>query len=277
MSPCISARAQTNDAKPATPQDQKETVNGLGGVFFKAHDPQKLAAWYREHLGIQSKGGYADFVWRDKENPDQLGRTVWALFPTNTSYFGSSSAPLMINYRVAHLDRLLTQLRGDGVAVDKVVQYDYGRFAWITDPEGNRIELWEPKALSASSEEEQIRRRLQEILAAAQNKDFAPLDSYHLYGPKFSKFTGSSPDRLDADAARKGEHEGLGAAQHLNMRADALKIDLFGNVAVATFILDYSFEAGGQTVHRQDRSTLLFVKDEGQWKITHEHLSPINR
>jgi predicted enzyme related to lactoylglutathione lyase len=127
---------------PTTGENQTERVNGIGGVFFKARDPKKMRAWYRDHLGIESKGGYANFTWREKDNPDRIGRTVWTLFPTNTSYF---AAPMMINYRVANLDRMLAQLRRAGVAVEKTEDYDYGRFAWITDPEGNRIELWEPK------------------------------------------------------------------------------------------------------------------------------------
>lgn len=136
-------------ADPAVPTttgtNQMERVKGIGGVFFKARDPKKMAAWYREHLGIQSKGGYADFAWREKDDPERMGRTVWALFPTNTSYLGSATATMMINYRVANLERLLAQLRRDGVVEEKVENTDYGRFAWITDPEGNRIELWEPK------------------------------------------------------------------------------------------------------------------------------------
>ena len=136
---------ETDRSVPTTGENQMERVTGIGGVFFKARDPKKMAAWYRDHLGIQSKGGYADFAWREKDNPDRTGRTVWALFPTNTSYFGSSAAPMMINYRVANLERMLEQLRGAGVTVEKVKDEDYGRFAWITDPEGNRIELWEPK------------------------------------------------------------------------------------------------------------------------------------
>jgi predicted enzyme related to lactoylglutathione lyase len=130
---------------PPTGENQMERVNGIGGVFFKARDPKKMAAWYRDHLGIENKGGYAIFAWREKDNPDRIGRTVWTLFPTNTSYFGSSAAPMMINYRVANLERMLAQLRRAGVAVEKVEDFAYGRFAWITDPEGNRIELWEPK------------------------------------------------------------------------------------------------------------------------------------
>jgi len=123
----------------------------------------------------------------------------------------------------------------------------------------------------------QIERRLQEVLVAAETKDFHRLDSYHLYGPRFTKFTGSSPDRLDAAAGQKGEHEGLGSTQGLKMRADGLKIDVFGDVGIATFILDYSFQAGGESVRRRDRSTLVFVRERGEWKIAHEHLSPIQR
>ncbi len=131
---------------PAPVDNSIEGVTGIGGVFFKVREPKKMAAWYRYHLGIQSKGGYADFTWREKDNPDHVGHTTWALFPTTTSYFGSSTAPMMINYRVANLERLLAQLRRDGVTVEKTDDSDYGRFAWITDPEGNRIELWEPKS-----------------------------------------------------------------------------------------------------------------------------------
>lgn len=121
----------------------------------------------------------------------------------------------------------------------------------------------------------QIQQRLQEVLLAAENKDFNRLDSFHLYGPKFTKFTGSSPARLDAAATSKSEHDGLGSLEGLKMRADSLKIDIFGNVGIATFILDYSFHSGGQTVRKRDRSTLVFVKESGAWKIAHEHLSPI--
>ncbi|MDB6021923.1 MAG: Glyoxalase/Bleomycin resistance protein/Dioxygenase family protein [Pedosphaera sp.] len=130
-------------ATAASPKGQPmEQVTGIGGVFFKVQDPKKLAAWYREHLGVRTEHGYADFIWRDKDNPETKGRTVWSLFPTNTDYF---SSPVMINYRVANLDRMLEQLRRGGITIEKTEDYDYGRFAWIKDPEGNRVELWEPK------------------------------------------------------------------------------------------------------------------------------------
>jgi catechol 2,3-dioxygenase-like lactoylglutathione lyase family enzyme len=122
-----------------------ESVNAIGGIFFKARNPGALAAWYRDHLGIQSQDGAADFSWREKENPDRVARTVWSLFPTESDYFGEAS--FMINYRVSNLDAILAQLRLAGITIHKVENCDYGRFAWITDPEGNRIELWQPPSV----------------------------------------------------------------------------------------------------------------------------------
>ena len=119
-------------------------VTGIGGIFFKADDPERLAAWYREHLGIAIAAGesYFSFNWRDDRDGD--GMTVWSLFERDSDYF-RSEVPFMVNYRVDDLDGLLTALRSEGVAVDdRLEETPYGRFAWLTDPEGNRIELWEP-------------------------------------------------------------------------------------------------------------------------------------
>lgn len=121
----------------------------------------------------------------------------------------------------------------------------------------------------------QIERRLRDIFVAAESKDFPQLESYHLYGPHFTRFSGSSPMRLDAAATRQLEHDALGAIQGLRMQADMLQIEVFGTVGIATFILDYSFDLNGETIHKKDRSTLVFVLDRGEWKIAHEHLSPI--
>jgi predicted enzyme related to lactoylglutathione lyase len=122
-----------------------ERITGIGGIFFKAQDPQRLAAWYGENLGFSNEDGHTDFEWREKDRPDQIGQTIWSLFPRDSDYFGPGSQTLMVNYRVANLDRMLDQLRRNGIIVEKTEDYPYGRFAWIVDPEGNRIELWEPK------------------------------------------------------------------------------------------------------------------------------------
>jgi predicted enzyme related to lactoylglutathione lyase len=121
-------------------------VTGIGGIFFKADDPEKLYGWYEKNLGIQHDPYGASFKWREADNPDREGLTIWSIFRRDSNYFGPSSAQAMINYRVDDLDGLLEALRAAGVKIDPERQdADYGRFAWIYDPEGNKIELWEPK------------------------------------------------------------------------------------------------------------------------------------
>jgi ketosteroid isomerase-like protein len=122
-------------------------------------------------------------------------------------------------------------------------------------------------------EQAEIRKRLNEVLDAAAKKDFVRLESYHSYDPKFTKFATEAPDRQDAEAACKGEHDGLSAARGLAMQAEGLKIDVFDDVGIATFVLNYSFKAGTSTIQKRARSTLVFVKDRSAWKIVHEHLS----
>ena len=121
-------------------------VTGIGGVFFKARDAKALSAWYREVLGLETEpGGPVTFVWSDDPQPDGSGRTIWAPFREDTDYFNPSENPYMINFRVDDLDGMLACLREAGAEVDdKVEDYVYGRFGWAMDPEGNRIELWEP-------------------------------------------------------------------------------------------------------------------------------------
>lgn len=117
-------------------------VVGIGGVFFKAKDPQALSAWYRDHLGFElSPWGGAVF----KSSGDSTEKTAWSLFPADSTYFAPSNQPFMINYRVDDLHALLAALRAEGCDVDaKVDESEYGKFGWVMDPEGNRVELWEP-------------------------------------------------------------------------------------------------------------------------------------
>ncbi len=120
-------------------------VTGVGGIFFKAKNPAALYAWYREHLGIESNPDGSGAMWRDADHPEIPGQLVWAIFPQDTTYFQPSQSSFMLNFRVDNLDELLKALSQEGVTVDpKVEDYSYGKFAWIMDPEGNRIELWEP-------------------------------------------------------------------------------------------------------------------------------------
>ncbi len=119
-------------------------VTGIGGIFLKARDPKALSAWYAEHLGIQlSEYGGATMMWTD-EIPVGTGQTVWSLFADDTPYFGTGPQRSMVNYRVDDLDGLLEQLRSANIAIVNREDSPYGRFAWITDPEGNRLELWQP-------------------------------------------------------------------------------------------------------------------------------------
>jgi len=121
-------------------------VTGIGGIFFKARDPKALQAWYRKHLGlnIEDWGGLA-FQWADEAEQGRNGMTVWTIFPESSGYFAPSTAPFMINYRVADLAAVLSELRAEGCTVDdKMDESEFGKFGWVMDPEGNRLELWEP-------------------------------------------------------------------------------------------------------------------------------------
>jgi catechol 2,3-dioxygenase-like lactoylglutathione lyase family enzyme len=121
-------------------------VIGLGGIFFKARDPKALYEWYRKHLGIESSPE-AGAMWSDSNGPGVPITNVFAIFPEHTNYLGPS--PFMINFRVDNLTELVKALREEGIPVDKVEEADYGKFGWITDPEGNRVELWEPPKTEA--------------------------------------------------------------------------------------------------------------------------------
>lgn len=123
-------------------------VTGLGGVFFKTADPKKLKAWYGKHLGLPVDEYGASFRWMDLENKEANvpALTAWSPFKEDTTYFQPSEKQFMFNYRVENLVELLKVLKEEGVQiVGEMEEYPYGKFGWIMDPEGNKIELWEPK------------------------------------------------------------------------------------------------------------------------------------
>lgn len=118
-------------------------VIGLGGVFFKCKDPEKLKAWYQEHLGISGEYGVM-FNWKEQSEKNNKAFTLFSPFKSDTDYFTPSEKPFMFNFVVDDLKGMLEKLKNEGVEVmEKVEEYDYGKFGWIMDPEGNKVELWE--------------------------------------------------------------------------------------------------------------------------------------
>ena len=119
-------------------------VMGVGGVFFKARDPEALRARYARHLGFEPDANGTILFWSEEEEPRRRVDTVWSPFAEEDRYFEPSTKPFLFNFRVRNLDALLAELNANGVTVDERVEtYEYGRFGWAMDPEGNRIELWE--------------------------------------------------------------------------------------------------------------------------------------
>jgi catechol 2,3-dioxygenase-like lactoylglutathione lyase family enzyme len=132
-------------AQRNTTMSQQGRILGIGGIFFKSANPQQMKDWYGKHLGLADGGQGVMLPWREKDHPEREQLTVWSIFPGNTTYFEPSHASFMVNYIVDDLDALLDRLAKDGVRIDPKRQDEsYGRFAWIYDPDGNKIELWQP-------------------------------------------------------------------------------------------------------------------------------------
>lgn len=122
----------------------KNRVTGIGGLFFKTEDPKKAKEWYQKHLGFNTDDWGCTFWWKD--NDGNKCSTQWSPFSKDTNYFEPSKKDFMFNYRVENLVELLKELEKEGVTiVGKMEEYDYGKFGWVLDGEGNKIELWEPK------------------------------------------------------------------------------------------------------------------------------------
>lgn len=124
---------------------KSQRVTGIGGIFFKCKDPEKVRQWYSTHLGFTTDKHGTSFEWKQVDNPEQKGFSVWSPFTNNTKYFEPSQKEFMVNFRVQNLDALVEILRTEGVTiVDNIETFDYGKFVHIMDPEGNKIELWDP-------------------------------------------------------------------------------------------------------------------------------------
>lgn len=120
-------------------------VTGIGGIFFFSEDPDKTKAWYAEHLGLATNPYGSTFEFRNANRPDEINYLQWSPFKSGSTYFAPSTKEFMINYRVQNIEALVENLRAAGVTiVDEIETYDYGKFVHILDPEGNKLELWEP-------------------------------------------------------------------------------------------------------------------------------------
>ena len=121
----------------------KKRVTGIGGVFFKTQDPKATREWYKTHLGLATDDYGCTFLWKDEKG--NKCSTQWSPFKEDTNYFEPSKKEFMMNFRVENLEELLKVLKEEGVTiVGKMQEFEYGKFGWILDPDGNKIELWEP-------------------------------------------------------------------------------------------------------------------------------------
>ena len=126
-------------------ESSTKRVTGIGGIFFKSEDPSGMRDWYHKHLGLVTNKYGSLFEFRLTDNPDEKGYLQWSPFSDSTKYFEPSEKPFMINYRVLNIEWLVEQLKSEGVVVtDTIETFEYGKFVHIMDPEGNKLELWEP-------------------------------------------------------------------------------------------------------------------------------------
>jgi predicted enzyme related to lactoylglutathione lyase len=126
-------------------EDKKPKVTGIGGIFFRCENPDKIKDWYGKHLGLAISPYGSSFEFRNTHRPDEINYLQWSPFEEKTDHFEPSEKQFMINYRVQNIEALVENLKAEGVTVlDEIQTYDYGKFVHILDPEGNKIELWEP-------------------------------------------------------------------------------------------------------------------------------------
>jgi len=135
---------QPEQSKPSVKVEPRGRILGIGGVFLKSANRDQMREWYAKHLGLADKGQGVMLPWREHDDPQKEQVTVWTIFPASTKYFDANQ-PFMVNYIVDDMDALLDRLKQEGVKIDpKRMDESYGRFAWIYDSDGNKIELWQP-------------------------------------------------------------------------------------------------------------------------------------
>lgn len=143
--PMKSAKRTNEPAPKDGSVNNPKKATGIGGIFFKCRDPKAMREWYEKNLGLVTNEYGSLFEFRNTDNPDQKGYLQWSPFAEKTKYFEPSQKEFMINYRVENIEKLVEELKKEGVrVVDEIESFEYGKFVHIMDPEGNKIELWEP-------------------------------------------------------------------------------------------------------------------------------------
>ena len=126
-------------------ENEKPKVTGIGGIFFRTKNPNDTKEWYNKNLGLETTEYGSSFEFRNANRPDEINYLQWSPFQEDTKYFEPSSKEFMVNYRVQHIEKLVENLKANGVTVvDEIEEFDYGKFVHIMDPDGNKLELWEP-------------------------------------------------------------------------------------------------------------------------------------
>lgn len=252
-------------------------VTGLGGVFVRTRDAVGLRDWYARRLGVPMQDFGAQFYWRLVDRPDDLGYSVWGVFAEPAEYFAPSTRQFMVNLRVDDLDSLLASLRQAGEQVDgRVDEGEFGRFGWVMDPDGTRIELWQPPAAEPSVPEGAVVEAVTGFLAAVDAGDAGALERcLHVEASMYFPFedTPGLVEGRDAIVARFARlftawrrrglsppYVGFVPAQ-LRVRAAG------GGHALVTFTVDIEDAAG--------RRTALMHRDVDAWRILHLHASNV--
>ena len=139
------AKDKKSKSKQSSPEDDNPKVTGIGGIFFFSENPDKTKKWYAENLGLAVNQWGSSFEFRNAHRPDEINYLQWSPFEKSSTYFAPSKKEFMINYRVQHIEKLVENLKANGVKIVKEIEtYDYGKFVHIMDNDGNKLELWEP-------------------------------------------------------------------------------------------------------------------------------------
>lgn len=137
---------EISETKEIVMSDTIPKVTGIGGIFFRSKNPKEINEWYGKNLGLEIDDYGSAFEFRNANNPEEINYLRWSPFDEETDYFDPSEKEFMINYRVQNIEGLVRKLKENGVIlVDSIITFDYGKFVHLMDPEGNKIELWEPK------------------------------------------------------------------------------------------------------------------------------------